>query len=433
MIVIEELQGELTDIQLEDIVRGTLKDFSQVEKVLFIHPDYSRVDYTNRLVPIIYQELKKKKMRRIDGLNAGGTHRKMTEQEIKNKLGLNNNLVFDHLYNHQFDQPEQLVTVGEISSAFVSEQTKNELNQSIPVVVNKLIVEDYDLIIALTGTSPHESAGYAGGLKIFFPGISGPEVIDLLHWAAVLVGIPNIIGSVDNPARRVINEGSSTIFKAIKAPVLSFNMVFQEGESNQIIPKGLYTGVGFDGFIEAYQEAARASSQIHIINIEEPLKQAVQVMDLCYDEFWTAGKGSYKLQSPGVMTKGGKIIIYAPHIQCFHSQKDMEKSIKDLGYHCKDYVNQYIKKVPDISRNVAAHVINVRGSGRYEPKTGEENCDFKITLATGIPESVCQDVGLGYRDPDSVRREDFSGDNQLWIEHGGKYLYKLTKNKLENS
>ncbi len=67
-------------------------------------------------------------------------------------------------------------------------------------MVNKLVTEDYDLIIALSGTLPHESAGYAGGLKIFFPGISGPEVIDLLHWAAVLIGIPRIIGTVDNPA-----------------------------------------------------------------------------------------------------------------------------------------------------------------------------------------------------------------------------------------
>lgn len=429
MLSIEDIKGELIDKQLGDAVKNALEDFNQVKKVLLIHPDYSRVDFTDRLVPIIYRELKKKQMTQIDGLNASGTHRKMTEQEKKTKLGLNNALVFDHLYNHQFDQPEHLIKVGEIASSFVSEQTKNELNQSIPVIVNKLIVDDYDLIIALTGTSPHESAGYAGGLKVFFPGISGPEVIDLLHWAAVLVGIPNIIGSVDNPTRSVINEGSSYIFKATKAPVISFNMVFQEGVNNQIIPKGLYTGVGFDGFIQAYQAATKASSQIHIIYIKEPLKQAVQIMDLCYDEFWTAGKGSYKLQSPGVMAGEGEIIIYAPHIQCFHSQKEMEKSIKDLGYHCKDYVHQYLKKYPDTSRNAAAHVINVRGSGKYDPKTGEENCDFQVTLATGIPESVCHDVGLGYRDPASIHREDFMRANQLWIEHGGKYLYKLKKNK----
>jgi len=431
MLAIEDLRGELTEEQIEDMVRETLKDFSRVRKVLLIHPDYTRNDFTDRLVPIIYRELKKKQMTRIDGLNAGGTHRKMTEQEIEVKLGLDkeNDLIFDHLYNHQFDQPDQLVTVGQISAGFVSEQTKNELNQAIPVVVNKLSTEHYDLIITLTGTSPHEAAGYAGGLKIFFPGISGPTVIDLLHWAAVLVGIPNIIGSVDNPARKVINKGSSYIFEAIRAPVVSFDMVFDEGVDNKIIPKGLYSGEGFNGFKEAYEAAVRASSRIHIVYIEKPIEQAVQKMDLYYDEIWTAGKGSYKLQYPGVMAQGGEIIIYAPHIHCFHSQYEMENSIKEIGYHCKEYVLQFVKKFPDFSRNVAAHVINVRGSGKYNPKTGEENCDFQVTLATGIPEDICHKVGLGYRDPATIHKEDFKSSNRLWIEHGGKYLYKLTDNQ----
>jgi lactate racemase len=433
MLSIEDIQGELTDKQLNEIVVQTLKDFHQVKKVLLIHSDYTRVDFTDRLVPLIYHELKKKHMIEIDSLNAGGTHRKMTEQEIITKLGLKNGLVFDHLYNHQFDHPEQLVKVGEIDASFVSNQTKNELNQSIPAIVNRLIIQDYDLIITISGSSPHEAAGYAGGLKVFVPGISGPEVIDLFHWAAVLVGIPDIIGSVDNPARRVINKGSSYIFKTIKAPVISFNMVFEEGEKNKIIPKGLYTGVDFEGFIKAYEAAAKASSQIHVVYIDQPIEKVVQVLDSCYDEVWTAGKGSYKLQYPGVMARGGEIIIYAPHIHCFHSQEEMDKSIKNLGYHCKEYVYKYIEEHPDISRNVAAHVINVRGPGKYNPKIGEENFDFQVTLATGVPARVCYDVGLGYRDPDSIRKKDFMGSDKLWIEHGGKYLYKLRKKESENT
>jgi len=427
MLSMEDIKGELTDVQLEEMVREALKDFHQIRKVLLIHPDYSRVDFTDRLVPILYRELKKKNLIQIDSLNAGGTHRKMTDQEIRNKLGIREGIVFTNHYNHQFDNPEQLVQVGEIDSSFVSEQTSQQLKQSIPVVVNRLILEDYDLIIALSGTSPHESAGYAGGLKVFFPGISGPQVIDLLHWAAVLVGIPEIIGTIDNPARRVINEGSSYIFKAIKAPVISLNMLLQEVESNKVLPKGLYIGMNYDGFQEAYQAAAMASSKIHIIYIDQPLEQAVQVMNLCYDEFWTAGKGSYKLQSPGVMAKGGEIIIYAPHIHRFHSQQDMEKSIRELGYHCKDYVLEYLKKFPDTSRNVAAHVINVRGSGIYNLDNGEEKCDFQVTLATGIPEEVCKDVGLSYRDPVTIEKKNFRQKSQLWIEHGGKYLYKLKR------
>jgi len=241
MLSIENLKGELTEEQLKEIVKESLKDFSCVKKVLLIHPDYTRTDFTDKLIPLIYQELKNKGMTQIDSLNAGGTHREMAEEEIRSKLGLSSQINFDNYYNHEYTNPQSLVTVGEIPASFVAEKTQDELSQSIPVVVNKLITEDYDLIIALSGTVPHEAAGYAGGLKVFFPGISGPGVIDFFHWAAVIVGIPKIIGSISNSAREVINKGSSYVFNKIKVPVLSFNMLFEE-KGHPVIPKGLYIG-----------------------------------------------------------------------------------------------------------------------------------------------------------------------------------------------
>ena len=424
MFSIENLNGELTNKQLEGIVKESLRGFKSVKKVLLIHPDYTRTDFTNKLIPLIYQELKSKGIKQIDSLNAGGTHRAMAKEEIRSKLGLSSRINFDNYYNHEYSNPQKLVTVGEIPAFFVAEKTQGDFFQSIPVVVNKLITEDYDLIITLSGTLPHEAAGYAGGLKVFLPGISGPEVIDLFHWAAVLIGIPQIIGTVDNFAREVINKGSSYIFDKIKAPTISFNMVFEETE-HLVIPKGLYVGAGFDGFIEAYKQAAKVSSQIHVIYLDEPLECAVQVIDKSYDEIWTAGKGSYKLQSPGVMAKGGEIIIYAPHINCFHSRPEMDLALRQIGYHCKDYVKKYLESNLNFSKNIAAHVINVRGMGSFDVNSGKEEFNFKVTLATGISKDVCESVGLGYRNPDSIHHEDFISQGKLWIQNGGKYLYKL--------
>jgi len=164
MLSVENLKGELTEEQLKEIVRESLKGLSLVKKVLLIHPDYTRTDFTNKLAPLIYQELKNKGMSQIDSLNAGGTHRAMTTEEIRSKLGLSKQINFAHYHNHEYNDPKQLVIVGEISSSFVEERTNGELSQTIPVVVNKLVTEDYD--------------GYAGGLNVFCPGISGPEVID---------------------------------------------------------------------------------------------------------------------------------------------------------------------------------------------------------------------------------------------------------------
>ena len=192
-----------------------------------------------------------------------------------------------------------------------------------------------------------------------------------------------------------------------------------------MIPKGLYVGEGFNGFIETYKQAAKASSQLHVIYIDKPLNSVVQVINENYDEIWTAGKGSYKLQSPGVMADGGEIIIYAPHISCFHSKSEMDNALRQIGYHCKDYVKNYLKSNPEFSRNIAAHVIGVRGAGKYDTKTGKEEFSFKVTLATGIPKEVCESVGLGYGDPNLIRQKDFTSPGKLWIQNGGKYLYKL--------
>ncbi len=125
------------------------------------------------------------------------------------------------------------------------------------------------------------------------------------------------------------------------------------------------------------------------------------------------------------MAPGGEIIIYAPHINCFHSRPEMDLTLKQIGYHCKDYVKKYLESNPEFSKNIAAHVINVRGEGNFDVNSGKEEFNFKVTLATGISQEVCESVGLGYRNPDSIRKEDFIGSEKLWIENGGKYLYKI--------
>ncbi|MCL5073369.1 MAG: lactate racemase domain-containing protein, partial [Actinobacteria bacterium] len=367
----ENIDKGFSEEDLSTFLSSILSKIKNAEKALIIHPDYTRVDFTDKIVPMMLKNLKANGTEKFDFLNAGGTHRQMSEPEILKKLGLEKKENCMSFYNHEFNNSDNLKTIGNISLEFVKEKTAGQLNHFIPVTVNKLILKDYDLIIAISGTVPHEASGYSGGLKIFFPGISGPEVIDLFHWAAVMIGLPDIIGTMNNNARDIINEGSRYIFKKIKAEIMSFNMV-NIPENNKIIPVGLYIDKGFNGFIKAYESASLASSKVHIKCINSPINQAVQVIPEYYDEIWTAGKGSYKLQKQGVIADGGEIILYAPHIKCFHSNKEINNEIISLGYHCRDKICFLLKSNDKISRNTAAHLINVTGPGVLDKTTKKE-------------------------------------------------------------
>jgi hypothetical protein len=51
-----------------------------------------------------------------------------------------------------------------------------------------------------------------------------------------------------------------------------------------------------------------------------------------------------------------------------------------------------------------------------------------VVLATGIPESVCREINLGYRDPKTIRKEDFAnreGEGVLLVPKAGEMLYRL--------
>jgi hypothetical protein len=70
----------------------------------------------------------------------------------------------------------------------------------------------------------------------------------------------------------------------------------------------------------------------------------------------------------------------------------------------------------------------VRGLGTFE--NGVENCRARVTLATAIPERVCQQINLGYRDPKSIRKEDFANrvdQGVLLVPQAGEMLFHLKK------
>ncbi len=83
------------------------------------------------------------------------------------------------------------------------------LSLEVPVRINAR-VRDYDVLLVLGPVFPHEVVGFSGGNKYFFPGISGPELLNFFHWLGALITNEQIIGVAETPVRRVIDRAATS-------------------------------------------------------------------------------------------------------------------------------------------------------------------------------------------------------------------------------
>ena len=74
----------------------------------------------------------------------------------------------------------------------------------------------------------------------------------------------------------------------------------------------------------------------------------------------------------------------------------------------------------------SSHSTHVRGIGKYE--NGVEQCRVKVTLATGIPKEVCDEISLGYRDWRAINPDDYANredEGVLYVPKAGEMLFHL--------
>jgi len=74
----------------------------------------------------------------------------------------------------------------------------------------------------------------------------------------------------------------------------------------------------------------------------------------------------------------------------------------------------------------AAHSTHVRGQGTFD--NGVESPRVRVTLATGLPRSLCEAINLGYRDPAEIDVESFANreaEGVLLVRKAGEMLYRL--------
>ncbi len=409
---------ELSETDLKAIVEQALDPIQPGERVLAIVPDKTRDDNTDLLFPFAAEVLTGKGVTRFDALIAQGTHPPMTETQKLLKLGIRNersSYFSGAIFDHRWDRPEELVTLGELSAEKVSKLTAGLISRSVPVSLNKLLAPGaYDTVLVFGATVPHEVAGFAGGAKYFFPGVAGPELTHTTHWLGALAGIENVIGQVETPTRHLIEAAADLV----PAQVISLNTVVSRNSNGKLITHGFFAGE----IKQAFRRAAEVSSQVHIRYTGRKYKRVVALLDEHYDELWVGGKASYKLGA--VIEDGGDLIIFAPHLTGISQTHG--KLIEKYGYAPLESVRDMLGASEELRENlcIAAHLAHVAYAGRVD-EYGKMVPRYRITMASGIDEATCKRVNLGYIDYRTFDYKTFEADpDTLIVKDAGRDLYK---------
>lgn len=406
----------LTDDDIRNMFSVLEHQFTN-QRVLVLIPDHTR----SLPLPFLFRALVEilHDTQQLDFMVALGTHPPLSEENINKLVGITSeerNTIFKHigLLNHEWNTPSALTSLGIIEQDEIKQIAGTNWHSSLPnevdIRINKAALE-YDHLIILGPTFPHEVAGFSGGAKYLFPGISGPDMINATHWLGALAQVVGTIGIKDTPVRTMIHAAASRL----KTPITLIALVV-EGHGLS----GLFIG----DHLSAWKEAAELSAQRHIRWVDKPFQRVLSCAPPMYDELWTAAKAMYKLE-PAVAV-GGEVVIYAPHLDTVSHVHG--KFIYEIGYHILPYFLRDWERFKDIPLGVLAHSTHLRGSGIMDAKRGIEKPNVRVTLASKISAEDCERLNLGYLDPAKVdvdEWKDREAEGVLYVPKAGEILYRL--------
>jgi nickel-dependent lactate racemase len=379
-------------------------------RLLMIVPDSTRTAPMNILFPAL-RALLRPVVKSLDVLVALGTHQPMPVEQIRTMLGIapDDPCTDVGLFNHEWDNPAALETIGRLTEAETREITQGTLVEDVPVEINRRVL-NADVALVVGPVFPHEVVGFSGGNKYFFPGVSGPKLLNFFHWLGALLTNVGIIGIANTAVRRVVDRAATLI--PVERRCLAFVV------APDASPYGMFYGTPES----AWRSAAELSGRVHIKRHDRAYRQVLSCAPPMYTELWVAGKCMYKLEP--VVADGGELIIYAPHLR--EISKTHGRNIELIGYHVRDYFTRQWDRFKHLPRGVLAHSTHVRGTGTFE--NGIERPRVQVTLATQLPREVCERINLGYRDPATIDVESFAGREEegiLLVRKAGEHLYRL--------
>lgn len=271
------LREPIASPPLKELVRPS-------DTVAIVFSDITRPMPNRKVIPLILEELAHVPKENIFLINALGTHRPQTSQELEEMLGAD--IVSNYtILQHDCRDRTTLHYLGKTSFGH-------------PAWVNRTYMEASVKI--LTGfIEPHFFAGFSGGPKAVLPGIAGLETILLNHGAEMIDSPKSTWGITEgNPIWEEIKEVA-----AWTEPSFLVNVTLNREKR--------ITGVFAGNVWEAHAEGVKFARASAMVEVEEPFDIVITSnsgypLDI---NLYQAVKGMSA--AARVVKEGGSIIIAA--------------------------------------------------------------------------------------------------------------------------
>lgn len=383
---------EITPAQLDDHV-DALVDRCVLERglkrVLLVPPDHTRLhSRAGRIAARFYRRLTDAGVEAAV-MPALGTHAAMTPAQCELLFGPGA-IPHNHILPHRWR--DDLVTLGEVSADEVHALSGGCYDRPLPVQVNRILLDGWDLIVSPGQVVPHEVVGLANYTKNLMIGLGGRDLIHRSHYLGAVCGMESAMGRVDTPVRAALDRA----FERFLAPRVEalFVLTVMEDTCGGVVQRGLYAGVGGPG--ESGGAAFRAAGALaRIVNVnllEEPIARCACWLDP--DEFhstWLGNKAVYRTRM--AMADGGELLVLAPGVRTFGEDPAIDTLIRKHGYRGTPATLAALDNDADLANNLAAaaHLIHGSSEGR-----------FTITYCTdpaagGLASEAVESVGYTWR------------------------------------
>nr|WP_312058971.1 lactate racemase domain-containing protein [Fervidobacterium pennivorans] len=348
-----EIEKKVSSILSPDRLKGLINLRGNVSVLI---DDHTRGTPVHIVLPHLYESLRRLGITKdqITVVVATGTHRKMTAQEMKAKMG-DSYTVFNLIQHSCF---EDLVLLNDIDG--------------IPVLVNKLVAHSEN-IIGIGSIVAHKYSGWSGGAKIICPGVCGYETVYLSHARSIVIEQVQP-GQFDNWYRRFIN----TVARNLKTKMIV-----------DFIPttNGVLDVVGGDP-VSVFRYGVREAENFLVRKVNGQADITVLSAYPSTKDLWQTGKAFY---IGDLVTKsGGTMIILSP---LEDGRGDHGEYLNLLHCDLKDLLNAVHKRVVDDPLAIVAAIATKRILRKKRIVLLTDNRNFenkKIDSFEIIPMSVLQ-------------------------------------------